>query len=37
MAPAWFFLLIAGAVTIVALYILSVLPKLDAALKQYGA
>lgn len=37
MAPTWFFLTIAGAVGLVALYILSVLPKLDAAIKKYGA
>jgi len=37
LAPATFFLVIAGAVALVALYILSVLPKLDAAIKKYGA
>ncbi len=37
MAPAAFFLVIAGAVSLVALYILMVLPKLDTAIKQYGA
>jgi POT family proton-dependent oligopeptide transporter len=37
MAPAMFFLVIAGAVTLVAVYILSVLPKLDTAIKKYGA
>ncbi len=37
MSPTMFFLVIAAAVTLVALYILSVLPKLDAAIKQYGA
>jgi len=37
MEPAWFFLVIAGAAGVVALYILSVLPKLDAAIKKYGA
>jgi POT family proton-dependent oligopeptide transporter len=37
LSPTMFFLVIAGAVTLVALYILSVLPKLDAAIKQYGA
>ncbi len=37
MAPAAFFLVIAAAVALVAGYILVVLPKLDAAIKQYGA
>jgi dipeptide/tripeptide permease len=37
MSPAWFFLTIAGAVGLVSLYILAVLPKLDAAIKKYGA
>ena len=37
MAPKWFFLVIAGAVALVALYIKAVLPKLDAAIKRYGA
>jgi len=37
MEPAMFFLVIAGAAGVVALYILSVLPKLDAAIKKYGA
>jgi dipeptide/tripeptide permease len=37
MSPAMFFLVIAGAVGLVALYILSVLPKLDTAIKKYGA
>ncbi|MFT4512795.1 MAG: dipeptide/tripeptide permease [Planctomycetota bacterium] len=37
MSPAMFFLVIAGAAGAVALYILSVLPKLDAAIKKYGA
>ena len=37
MAPKWFFLLIAGAVFLVALYIKVVLPKLDAAIRQYEA
>jgi len=35
--PATFFLVIAGAVALVALFIWLVLPKLDAAIKQYGA
>jgi POT family proton-dependent oligopeptide transporter len=37
MAPANFFLVITGAVALVAFYILSVLPKLDTAIKKYGA
>ncbi|MCA8966333.1 MAG: hypothetical protein KDC48_15740, partial [Planctomycetes bacterium] len=37
MAPASFFLVIAVAVFLVAGYILAVLPKLDAAIKKYGA
>jgi dipeptide/tripeptide permease len=37
MAPSMFFLLIVGVCAAVALFILSVLPKLDAAIKQYGA
>jgi hypothetical protein len=37
MSPAWFFLTIAAAVGLVSLYILAVLPKLDAAIKKYGA
>jgi POT family proton-dependent oligopeptide transporter len=37
MPPTMFFLTIAGAVALVACYILSVLPKLDAAIKKYGA
>jgi hypothetical protein len=37
MPPTWFFLTIAGAVALVALYIKLVLPRLDAAIKQYGA
>jgi POT family proton-dependent oligopeptide transporter len=37
MPPTWFFLTIAGAVALVALYIKAVLPRLDAAIKQYGA
>jgi hypothetical protein len=36
MAPTMFFLVIAGAVLAVAGYILAVLPRLDAAIKQYG-
>ena len=37
MAPTAFFLVIAAAVALVAGYILAVLPKLDAAIKKYGA
>ena len=37
MAPSMFFLVIVGAAGAVALYILSVLPRLDAAIKKYGA
>jgi len=37
LAPSTFFLVIVGAAGAVALYILSVLPKLDAAIKKYGA
>lgn len=37
MEPSMFFLVIVGAAGAVALYILSVLPKLDAAIKKYGA
>ncbi|MCA8951287.1 MAG: peptide MFS transporter [Planctomycetes bacterium] len=37
MAPSMFFLVIAVAVGLVAGYILAVLPKLDAAIKKYGA
>jgi hypothetical protein len=37
LAPATFFLVIATAVACVAGYILMVLPKLDAAIKKYGA
>ena len=37
MTPTMFFLTIAGAVTLVALYIRAVLPTLDAAIKKYGA
>jgi amino acid/peptide:H+ symporter len=37
MEPAMFFLVIVGAAVAVAAYILSVLPKLDAAIKKYGA
>ena len=37
MAPAAFFLVIAAAVALVAGYIFAVLPKLDRAIKQYGA
>jgi dipeptide/tripeptide permease len=37
LAPATFFLVIAGAVAMVAGYIFLVLPKLDAAIKKYGA
>ena len=37
MSPAAFFLVITAAVAVVAGFILAVLPKLDAAIKQYGA
>ncbi|MGE3172713.1 MAG: peptide MFS transporter [Planctomycetota bacterium] len=37
MTPAMFFLVIVGAVGAVAIYILLLLPKLDAAIKKYGA
>lgn len=37
MSPSMFFLVIVAAAGAVALYILSVLPKLDAAIKKYGA
>ena len=37
MSPSMFFLVIVAAASAVALYILSVLPKLDAAIKKYGA
>ena len=37
MSPSMFFLVIVGAAGAVVLYILSVLPKLDAAIKKYGA
>ncbi|MBM3972752.1 MAG: peptide MFS transporter [Planctomycetes bacterium] len=37
MPPTLFFLVIAGAAAAVALYIKAVLPRLDAAIKQYGA
>ncbi len=37
MPPTLFFLVIAGAAGAVALYIKAVLPRLDAAIKQYGA
>ena len=37
MAPAMFFLVVAGIALAVAAYILMVLPRLDAAIKQYGA
>ena len=37
MAPSGFFLLIAGACAAVALFIYLLLPKLDAAIKKYGA
>ncbi len=37
MEPAMFFLVIAAAVALVAGYIKMVLPRLDAAIKQYGA
>jgi POT family proton-dependent oligopeptide transporter len=35
--PMWFFLLLAGVVTGVALAIRLVVPRMEAALKQYGA
>ena len=37
MTPSMFFLVIVGAAGAVVLYIMSVLPKLDAAIKKYGA
>ena len=37
MDPMYFFLVLAGLSALVALFILSVLPKLDRAIKQYGA
>ena len=37
MDPMYFFLLLAGLSALVALFILAVLPKLDRAIKQYGA
>ena len=37
MSPSMFFLVIVAAAGAVALYILSVLPRLDAAIKKYGA
>ncbi|MCP4901832.1 MAG: peptide MFS transporter [bacterium] len=37
MSPVGFFLLLAGLAGLVALFILALLPKLDAAIKQYGA
>jgi hypothetical protein len=37
MDPMWFFLLLAGVVTGVALSIRLVVPRMEAALKQYGA
>lgn len=37
MSPVSFFLLLAGIAGLVALFIAAVLPKLDAAIKQYGA
>lgn len=37
MAPTMFFLVITGAVSVVALFIFLLLPKLDAAIKKYGA
>ena len=37
LAPATFFLVIAAAVALVAVYIKMVLPRLDAAIKKYGA
>jgi hypothetical protein len=37
MSPMWFFLLLAGLAGLVALFIFSVLPKLDSAIRKYGA
>jgi POT family proton-dependent oligopeptide transporter len=37
MDPMWFFALLAGISAAVALLILLLLPKLDAAIKRYGA
>ena len=37
MSPVSFFLLLAALAGLVALFILAVLPKLDAAIQQYGA
>ena len=37
MSPSMFFLVIVAAAGAVAFYILSVLPRLDAAIKKYGA
>ncbi len=37
MPPSWFFLLIAAACAAVAVFIYMLLPKLDAAIKKYGA
>ncbi len=37
MNPMWFFLLLAGLSALVALFIFSVLPKLDRAITKYGA
>ena len=35
--PSWYFLLIAGGVAVVALTVFILLPRLDKAIKQYGA
>jgi POT family proton-dependent oligopeptide transporter len=37
MEPMWFFVFLAGLAATVALFIFLVLPKLDAAIKKYGA
>jgi len=37
MEPMWFFIFLAGLAAMVALFIFLVLPKLDKAIKQYGA
>jgi hypothetical protein len=37
MSPVSFFLLLAGLAGLVSLFILAVLPKLDAAIQKYGA
>ena len=37
MDPAWFYLLLAGLSAMVALFLFLVLPRLDRAIRQYGA